>query len=136
MDILLIVSSAAGSIITILTLLSTLFKPFREKIISIIIKSSGTDTLSEKIDTLTKLLEETVKENETQKEIIEIQSEALQSSLRNDILQIYLKCKNKDGISNWERENVLHLYESYKKLNGNSFVEKCVNEILEMDVIL
>lgn len=134
MDILTILGSLSGSIITIITLLTTLVKPLREKFVSLIVKSSGTDTLSEKIETLTKLLEETIKENETQKNELFKQSEALQSSLRNEILCIYFNCRNKDEITSWERENVIHLFESYKKLNGNSFIEKCVEEILEIKV--
>lgn len=134
MEWITLLSSISGSIITILTLATTLIKPLRQKIISIIEKCSNTDELSAKIDNLTELVKSNAEDNEKQKEELARQSEAIQSSLRNDILTIYFNSIHKDYISSWERENVIHLYEAYKKLNGNSFISKCVEEILEIPV--
>ena len=49
--------------------------------------------------------------------------------IRNNITHIYQKyCKEKK-IPHYEKENVLYLYEEYKKLKGNSYVQNIVNEI-------
>ena len=50
-------------------------------------------------------------------------------SLRNDIVEIYEQCKPKKEITRYQLETVYLSFEEYKKLKGNSFVEKLVKEI-------
>lgn len=134
MELITLIASISGSVITIITLATTLIKPVRKKFIDMISKCSDKDEITKKLDNVTNLLENTVNENEKQRQEIQILLESQQASLRNEILMIYFNSIHKDEISSWERENVLHLYDAYKKLNGNSFVEKCVEEILEIPV--
>ena len=49
--------------------------------------------------------------------------------LRSDILDIYYKHKNTKTLHQYEYENFLYLYDAYKSLSGNSFVDKIKNEI-------
>ena len=55
--------------------------------------------------------------------------EATKCSLRNDILQIYTNCKEKQEITLYELEAISLSYELYKKLKGNSFVDSIYKEI-------
>lgn len=55
--------------------------------------------------------------------------EATKCSLRNDILQIYSGCKDKQEITLYEFEAISLSYELYKKLKGNSFVDSIYQEI-------
>lgn len=55
--------------------------------------------------------------------------EATKCSLRNDILQIYDQCKDKQEITLYQLEAISLSYELYKKLKGNSFVQAIYNEV-------
>ena len=49
--------------------------------------------------------------------------EATKCSLRNDILDIYDRCKNEKEISKYQLESLELSYKQYKALGGNSFVD-------------
>ena len=55
--------------------------------------------------------------------------------LRNDMLQIYYKHRDKKIIRQYEFENFELMYKAYKALKGNSFIDKIWNEIQEWDVV-
>ena len=55
--------------------------------------------------------------------------EATKCSLRNDILDIYEKCKPTQTISLYQLEAVELSFNLYKKLKGNSFVQAIVEEM-------
>lgn len=44
------------------------------------------------------------------------------SSLRNDILTCYYRCREKGYRGDWDYTNIHDLYEAYTELNGNSFI--------------
>jgi len=54
---------------------------------------------------------------------------ATKCSLRNDILDIYEKCKTTGEISLYQLEAVELSYNLYQKLKGNSFVKTIVEEM-------
>ncbi len=56
-------------------------------------------------------------------------------SLRNDILDIYDRCKDKKQITLYQLESIKQSYEEYKKLKGNSFVEKIIEEVDKFEII-
>lgn len=56
-------------------------------------------------------------------ELQKTQSEAIKCGLRNDILNIYDKCKKDKKITKYELQAIEFSYKSYKQLNGNSFVD-------------
>lgn len=49
--------------------------------------------------------------------------EATKCSLRNDILDIYDRCKDNKEISKYQLESLELSYKQYKALGGNSFVD-------------
>ena len=49
--------------------------------------------------------------------------------LRSDMLQIYYHNKDTGIIRQYEYENFVYLYEAYKALKGNSFIDKIYNEV-------
>lgn len=55
--------------------------------------------------------------------------EGTKCSLRNDILDIYEKCKPTKTISLYQLEAVELSFRLYKKLKGNSFVQEIVKEM-------
>lgn len=55
-------------------------------------------------------------------------------SLRNDIVEIYEQCKPKKQITKYQLETACLSYKEYKKLKGNSFVDKLMQEIKEFEI--
>jgi hypothetical protein len=55
--------------------------------------------------------------------------------LRNDMLQIYYHNKDTGKIRQYEYENFVLLYEAYKALKGNSFIDKIYDEVKKWEII-
>ena len=55
--------------------------------------------------------------------------------LRSDMLQIYYHNHKTNQIRQYEYENFVFLYEAYKSLNGNSFIDKIYKEVQTWEVI-
>ena len=55
--------------------------------------------------------------------------------LRSEMLRIYYHNREKGVIRQYEYENFVMLYEAYKKLKGNSFIDKIYKEVQEWEVI-
>lgn len=55
--------------------------------------------------------------------------------LRNDMLQIYYHCRESGKIRQYEFENFIMLYEAYKALKGNSFIDKIYKEVCSWEII-
>ena len=55
--------------------------------------------------------------------------------LRNEMLQIYYRNHETGVIRQYEYENFVFLYEAYKALKGNSFIDKIYKEVQEWDII-
>lgn len=57
-------------------------------------------------------------------------------TLRNDILNIYDRCKETKQITKFQLQSITYSYEVYKKLKGNSFVDTIVlEEIPKFEII-
>lgn len=59
----------------------------------------------------------------------------LKCQLRSEMLRIYYKNVDNKTIRQYEYENFVYLYEAYKSLKGNSFIEKIYSEIKQWRVI-
>ncbi len=55
--------------------------------------------------------------------------------LRSDMLRIYYRCHESGTIRQYEYENFVLLYEAYKALKGNSFIDKIYKEVQEFEII-
>ena len=55
--------------------------------------------------------------------------------LRSEMLRIYYHNREKRTIRQYEYENFVYLYEAYKVLKGNSFIDKIYKEVQEWEVI-
>ena len=60
--------------------------------------------------------------------------EGQKCQLRTAMLHTYYRCKAKEEIRQYERENFDKLYHAYKKLGGNSFVDDIYDDIRKYDV--
>lgn len=55
--------------------------------------------------------------------------------LRSDMLRIYYHHKEDKKIRQYEYENFLLLYDGYKALKGNSFIDKIYKEVQTWEII-
>ena len=55
--------------------------------------------------------------------------------LRSEMLRIYYHNREREKIRQYEYENFVMLYEAYKALKGNSFIDKIYNEVKTWDII-
>lgn len=49
--------------------------------------------------------------------------------LRNDILDIYDRCKESQEITRYQLQSIRYSYDLYKKLKGNSFVDEIIERV-------
>lgn len=61
--------------------------------------------------------------------------QATKCSLRNDILDIYDKCKESKKITHYQLDAIKKSSEIYFKLKGNSFVEDVVERVKQFELI-
>ena len=55
--------------------------------------------------------------------------------LRSEMLRIYYHNREREKIRQYEYENFVMLYEAYKALKGNSFIDKIYKEVQTWEVI-
>lgn len=55
--------------------------------------------------------------------------------LRTEMLQIYYHNREKCVIRQYEYENFVMLYEAYKALKGNSFIDKIYKEVQSWEIV-
>ena len=60
--------------------------------------------------------------------------DAIRCLLRNDILNIYDKCKDTKKITRYQLQSVHLSYSIYKKLKGNSFIDEIMGEIKDFEI--
>lgn len=62
-------------------------------------------------------------------------SNGTKCQLRSEMLRIYYHHHETRKIRQYELENFVMLYEAYKALKGNSFIDKIYREVITWDVI-
>ena len=62
-------------------------------------------------------------------------AEGQKSMLRNDMLKIYYRNRETKTIHQYEYESFVKLYDSYKVLKGNSFIDKIYSEVKTWNII-
>lgn len=62
-------------------------------------------------------------------------SNGTKCQLRSEMLRIYHRHRESETIRQYELENFILLYEAYKALGGNSFIDKIYKEVLSWEVV-
>lgn len=55
--------------------------------------------------------------------------------LRSEMLRIYYRHRESEKIRQYEYENFVMLYEAYKALKGNSFIDKIHKEVESWEIV-
>lgn len=59
----------------------------------------------------------------------------MKCQLRSDMLKIYYAHEESKLIRQYEYENFVYLYEAYKALKGNSFIDKIYEEVKTWKIV-
>ena len=62
-------------------------------------------------------------------------SEGVKCQLRSEMLRIYYHNRENKEMRQYEYENFVLLYEAYKALRGNSFIDKIYNEVKTWEIV-
>lgn len=62
-------------------------------------------------------------------------SNGTKCQLRSEMLRIYYHHREKEVIRQYEYENFVYLYEAYKALKGNSFIDKIYSEVKTWEIV-
>ena len=62
-------------------------------------------------------------------------SNGTKCQLRSEMLRIYYRYAKDGEIHQYEYENFVMLYEAYKALGGNSFIDKIYEEVHSFDIV-
>ena len=62
-------------------------------------------------------------------------SNGTKCQLRSEMLRIYYRHYERKELRQYEYENFVMLYEAYKALKGNSFIDKIYNEVKSWDIV-
>lgn len=61
--------------------------------------------------------------------------DGMRCQLRTEMLQIYYHNREGKVIRQYEYENFVMLYEAYKALKGNSFIDKIYEEVHDWEIV-
>ena len=61
--------------------------------------------------------------------------DGIKCQLRSEMLRIYYHNHKCGEIRQYEYENFVMLYEAYKKLKGNSFIDKIYDEVRSWEIV-
>lgn len=59
----------------------------------------------------------------------------LKCSLRNDMLDIWDRCKETGKITKYQLQSFMYSYDLYKKLKGNSFIDEIKERLDKFEVV-
>lgn len=62
-------------------------------------------------------------------------SNGTKCQLRSEMLRIYYHNRERGVIRQYEYENFVMLYEAYKALKGNSFIDKIYEEVRSWEIV-
>lgn len=67
---------------------------------------------------------------------VRLMAKSIKCTLRNDILDIYDRCKETKQITKFQLQSIKYSYDLYKRLKGNSFIDTIVlEELPEFEII-
>lgn len=132
METIKFLAQYAGYGMTILGFLIAIFKPLRTAVIDFITKKQNDSRQDEQLSEIIVNIQEIQKTLESQQAQNELLQEALRSTIRNDITHMYYIYKERGTIPILEKENLAFLYAAYEKLHGNSYVQQCYKELMNL----
>lgn len=129
------IGGIVGSLITIITFLSIIIKPFRNAIVNWIKSIGKTEKIAKnekKLNEIKDTLANFVTESKRQSEL---QNEALLSLIRDNITSIYYKGLTAKTIKVFDKEALIKKFSIYSSMGGNSYIHEIYEEMMTWNVI-
>lgn len=128
MEIVSKASTIAGLVVSLSAIICVSIPNLRNKIIGKILAKHHSETHLQEMDSTLAQIKAMLSEHVA---CDEAKSEAMRCLLRDRITDIYYKRLPSGELRSYELEDLTKLYESYKALNGNSYVEAIYRQMVE-----
>lgn len=132
LDIIKIVGSCAGAILSFIALITLFFKPIRIGLISWVRKQNKTDDVQKQLIEIQAMLQEHINEDKEKQDMLFRLMEANKASLRNSILHLCDMCFKKESITSIEKLNLIDMYKEYHNLGGDTYCTQRYEVALEL----
>ena len=76
------------------------------------------------------------KQQKKTQEALRQQKEGQMCLLRKDMLDIYYANRDRKRLRQWEAQNFMLMYESYKAMGGNSFIDEVYEHVTQWELEL
>lgn len=100
-----------------------------EEVILKVVLTIATSVVTGLLGYFTAKIKQYKEKDNRQEETLKRQEEALKCLLRSNITSKYYVYKELGSIPTYEKENIDYMFEQYRIMGGNSYVEMIVNEI-------
>ena len=134
MGIITNIGAVIGVVLSCITLITLLCKPLRNKIAGWIRKTSHMEETRAAADAARAMMQQLMAAEESKQAMLRLFKESQLSLLRDSITDLYFKYLPKKEVPTYERKDMVKLFESYRKLGGNSYVQTIYEEFMEWPV--
>ncbi len=134
MGIITNIGAVIGVVLSCITLITLLCKPLRNKIAGWIRKTSHMEETRAAVDEVRAMMQQLMAAEESKQAMLRLFKESQLSLLRDSITDLYFKYLPKKEVPTYERKDMVKLFESYRKLGGNSYVQTIYEEFMEWPV--
>ena len=134
MGIITNIGAVIGVVLSCITLITLLCKPLRNKIAGWIRKTSHMEETRAAVDEVRAMMQQLMAAEESKQAMLRLFKESQLSLLRDSITDLYFKYLPKKEVPTYERKDMVNLFESYRKLGGNSYVQTIYEEFMEWPV--
>ena len=134
MEIITNIGAVIGVVLSCITLITLLCKPLRNKIAGWIRKTSHMEETRAAVDEVRAMMQQLMAAEESKQAMLRLFKESQLSLLRDSITDLYFKYLPKKEVPTYERKDMVKLFESYRKLGGNSYVQTIYEEFMEWPV--
>ena len=134
MGIITNIGAVIGVVLSCITLITLLCKPLRNKIAGWIRKTSHMEETRAAVDEVRAMMQQLMAAEESKQAMLQLFKESQLSLLRDSITDLYFKYLPKKEVPTYERKDMVKLFESYRKLGGNSYVQTIYEEFMEWPV--
>lgn len=136
MDVFNTVGNIASTIVSVVAVVTLLFSPVRVKLKELIINTSESEDLKKSIRDTNVKIDTIIDRLQAIQSELDIQKGANRSLLRSEITKTYYKNLDSGTLREYEAQALERNYESYKKEDGNSFVDRIYKEMEEWKIVL
>ena len=134
MGIITNIGAVIGVVLSCITLITLLCKPLRNKIAGWIRKTSHMEETRAAVDEVRAMMQQLMATEESKQAMLQLFKESQLSLLRDSITDLYFKYLPKKEVPTYERKDMVKLFESYRKLGGNSYVQTIYEEFMDWPV--